>query len=871
MAQSAIVRRSWPLGFTPSADPINGDPSGLIRMDNLRMDQVGVLSLARGIQRLDPSGFPDFPDQIYSKNINGNDSIWLSLGSQGAGGTVRSLKGDFSDTVTLPAGSNAGCFGDCLGEILCISGKTRLKDNLTKIQNLGFQTPGAPAVGAISQPSLQITGTWTTNEGTQNAATSTGIYALVSPTTLRTINTLAAVINTTIIDGGANKTPGNDIFQFNFTPDDSSVVEGVAVAINLKDGSYYQYSFDLTNLLQGPQQTTLLSATRSQFTRHGTGGRGSGGNVSDWSDVVSFQFLVQCTSEINIDIDEIGFYGGVIGTLNGEYSWIQVNVTDNGYYVAKSQPSPSSVWTTVVNGNAVLTPSPVEASVTDIWYFRTTIAGSQVNSQSSFLDQYYQVATGKPGQPVTDATSDDDAIQIDIVLNPYLLSLQPLTDGFGITEDIFAVEGLYNERMLYMSVTSLYLSDQLNPDSVDGRFTIKVSGDPTEFNVWIKKLTNNVLILATSKNLYEISGTLLELPDGTIDATITPIGENYPPIGTSGSLAVSAGGSIFYVASDGIRATSGSNSQLISPQLNLLFQGETRSGLPGVVINNYARYAIAIGRGRLLVCLPLTDGSRWLFIYDLLTQTWRVQYTDPVSLFVTFSDRVLLGYEDNGVGQLYELDKQLEGGFYDNTGILQDGYAVNFQTVFDDNQQPNNRKDTFTLKIVADTGGNNHSVYIAVILPSDTNTDNPPDFIFIGNLNTDGIDTRYYDLSTEGITLGFKYAVKIVDVDLTTKFNLYEITIDYDARPEQLNYIRIQPNNLGTMSRKRFTSYSFIVDTMGNEVTFTPIVDNKTVGVTPLSITFNTPVKQTYIYYFTEEVIGTDISGILSGGVFELY
>ena len=95
---------------------------------------------------------------------------------------------------------------------------------------------------------------------------------------------------------------------------------------------------------------------------------------------------------------------------------------------------------------------------------------------------------------------------------------------------IIGCEGLYNERMLYLSESFLYLSDQLNPDAIDQRYTLKLFGDITEKNLWIKKLTNNVLIAGSSKNLYEISGTLLSLPDGTLDATITPIGEAYPPL-----------------------------------------------------------------------------------------------------------------------------------------------------------------------------------------------------------------------------------------------------------------------------------------------------------------------------------------------------
>ena len=42
MSQS-LVREKWELGWTPAADNINGNPSGLLRMDNLKLDSIGAL------------------------------------------------------------------------------------------------------------------------------------------------------------------------------------------------------------------------------------------------------------------------------------------------------------------------------------------------------------------------------------------------------------------------------------------------------------------------------------------------------------------------------------------------------------------------------------------------------------------------------------------------------------------------------------------------------------------------------------------------------------------------------------------------------------------------------------------------------------
>jgi hypothetical protein len=429
--------------------------------------------------------------------------------------------------------------------------------------------------------------------------------------------------------------------------------------------------------------------------------------------------------------------------------------------------------------------------------------------------------------------------------------------------------------MLYITSQYIYLSDTLNPDAVDSRYTIKAFGDPTEQNLWLKKLTNGVLILGTSKNLYEISGTLAPLPDGTIDAVVIPIGENYPPLSSD---VAAANATIFYVAADGIRYTQGSNSQQLSPQLNLLFQGEARFGFPPVAIypNNAVRYPITVAHGKLFTSLYMQDGTRWLFIYNFVRQTFTVQYTDPSSLFGTQSDRILAGYGAGGSqsfqsNALWELEMSTTGGFYDPSGTLLNGYTLNLLTVCDANQQPRNRKVLFTLKIVADTGGAKVNVFIGVDGQAVQQA---------GSITSSGISTSFIPLYNFNEPVlndtgsgNFRIQIQFRDDNLVTTFRLEEVTIEYDPYPEQVNYLVVQPSNFGNYDRKRWTSYAFVIDTLGYEVTFNPIVDG--VELTDQSITFATLIKQTVACYFNREVLGTDISGTLicqtAAGRFEYF
>jgi hypothetical protein len=855
---------NWPLGYLPSQDPVNGNPQGLTRMDNLYLDELGVLSLVRGIQRINPTTLADYPFTMYSKIINGaTEAIWATL-NETSTQIIRTAKGDFSDIVVVGEGNDFGAFGDALGEVICCAGIARIKDNTTVVNRLGLLTPSAPVVTNVSQPTLPLPGVWTQPTGTIKSSSANGIYGLSTTEGAQFIflDTFFGVVNTTLIGGAVADIPGNDTIQFDITPDDPTNITAVRLEFLLGPSNLYQYDFDPTTLTGGPQATTTLVVNRSQFTRFGrVGFRSSGAGTLDWTEVSAAKVSVSANYQMNCAINNILITGGAQGQINGSYTYITVTVNDNGVYQAKSPPSLPTSAVSILNGSAIIEALIVEEQVNQVWIYRN----------GGTLDQYYRVGIATVidnfVNPFTDNTSDTELLEIDLPLNPFLLTMVA-GDPNSINDTIYCIEGLFYDRMLYMGIGFIYISDSLNIDAIDSRYIIKAFGDPTEQNLWIKKLTNNVCILGTNKNTYEITGTFQPLPDGTIDVTINPIGENHPPISRNVCASQS---NIWYMAADGIRAMQGSNSTNFSPALRLLFEGENRGGIAPFYIGN-ADYPMTIGKTRFMVSIPSTDGTQRLFIYDLINNYWRMQYTNPISLFTTQTDRVLMGYNQfNGStgGDVYLLDSGL--GFTDNEDNFISGFPITFVTVFDANGQPRNRKDTFTMKLIVDTGGIACSVYIGKDEEGAT-------YQFVGNFTTNGLTTVYFPLNN--FTLGFRYSVKIVDNGndvggvfnaVLVTFKLYELTIEYEARPEQLDYMYIQPNNLGTVSRKRMVNFAFVIDTLGNTITFTPLIDNSNVGILPTSRQFSTPDKQTYIYYFTQEQIGTDINGVLSGGVFEFY
>ena len=843
-----LTRTAWNLGWTPCADNVNGDPAGLVRADNLTLDQRGVISLIRGLQQIG-SDFPDYVDRIYSKNISGTEKLWLSCGPIGQ----YILRGVTSFTE-FAEGTNRTTFGDALGNVLILAGRLRLKDpdGVSLPLPLGLVTAGTPTVSGTSQTTKLISGVVTALQGTSIGADTNSIYIQADQTASQAVAliTLSSVTNTLDLGDGPAGNPANDIIQFNVTPDDSTTVVGMSVdfILGASQGgnnltapfNYFTYQVDVTTLLAGYNQQSTLTPKRSDFTRIGTYPLG-------WDDVIGVRFTYKTTAFNSCDWGLVTFVGGQLGQINGSYTYIQVGVNDNGIYQALSPCSTASTSVTVINGAVTIMPGSVDVQqANQVWYYR--LGGT--------LDQYYRVGTGAVGVAFTDTLNDDDVLTLDIPLNPYLVSIQPLDDGNGIIDDIIGCAGLMYGRMLYMTYNLVYLSDFLDPDVIDGRYTLKASGDPSEINLWIKPLTNNVYLLGTNKNIYEITGTLTALPDGTIDAAINPIGEQYPPITED----VAAGeATVFYIGADGIRETQGSNSTQLSAALRLLFEGSNQWGIAPVVINPYADYAMAAGHGRFYISVPTTDGKIYLFIWDGINLYWRLCYTDPVSVYITVSGRVLLGYNlsaNNTLsGGLFQLD--VGNGIQDSTGALLEGWPFTFQTIFDANGQPRNRKDTFTLKIIANTGGAQVDAYLAKDGGS---------FVSVGNLTSTTLETFYFDINSE--TLGFRYAIQLLDHALVTQFDLYEITIEYDPRPEQNVYYRIQPNNLGSETRKRVVNFAFVIDTLSNSCQFQPIIDGISAGS---PITFSTTVKQTVVYYFTSETIGTDFSGIITGGPFEFY
>lgn len=893
-----LTYQNFPKGWLPSEDAVNGDPSGLLRMDNLRIDKEGVIGLIDGIQTVTAS-FSDFVSAMYSKIIGSTEYLWSATGYTSS--TITRGTGFFGGTSLIVSGGGApsgpASFTDALGYVLCTAGNLRTKDPILSAPTpLGIVTPPSPIVSLNSQTSLSmpcpdeiVIGTGTSPELTVDSTTFEG--QMCSSTNLN--------IDTTAIGGVPSNDIGLDLIQFPFTVVDkpSDVIDKIQVDF-LLDGdpsdpstyeNYYSVLLQAEWIPKGQNTQGLVKFNRYNAVRLGAD------QTLDWKAIIGIRFLVVATEAVTVKFGDLTLIGGADSGLNGIYEYLQVDVqTNGGKYLSKSPVSPlahaldGTTQFTLINGSVRIRPVTPNILVNEHWWYRraapgivgvNTVTGGQLTQ--SVLNQFYFVGRSDVGADFTDSSTDNEVIQLNadgsLLPNLFLQTLNTLDSVNGLQNPIYGMEGLYNERVLYMGASDIYLSDRLNPDAIDTRFTLRPSGDTAEKNLWLKKITNDLLLLGTTKDLYEIRGTLIDLPDGSIDARIVSLGEKFPPLCSD---VCWFNGALFYVTADGLRTTNGGSSVNISPQLRALFKdlvfgGGLASpvqvhGVPSVAIygDNQVPYSIAAAYQSIYFIVPLDDGTRRIFVFDTITKTYGLRFLDPVKLYSTAGGELFAAFGSSASNRVLALEAI--------AGYGVDGVAnipIKLRTVFNSNGQPRNRKDTFTLKLVLDTGGVDIGVEIQKNGIGVTELDETG-WVSLGNVSASGLTTVYLNLSAANVTLGFRYALQLTSTGFGLKtFKLYEATIEYEPRPEQVNYLRILPTNVGTISRKRWTAFAFVIDTLGNNIQFTPYLDNVAWSI---SDTFSTGTKLTYIYYFKSDAIATDIGGILMGGtgssgVFEFY
>jgi hypothetical protein len=907
--------------WSPNANEFEQNPQILLRADNLTFEEDGVVKTTRGAAYISSGAFGTAPNALYSQSLLGStvgsSTPTIKVRYVSSNGSVyRNYTGasptetDFSGALLTGGDSGYSAFGNAWGHTFVFSGTKKRADkgDDSSWRDLGIAAATAPTVARTTPPSIDVFSTWAPwtpapewfcPEGSLTVDTgNTWIKTAVDTTTKRGILAcpyygVSETIDLTNFGSTGQDTP-NDIWSMGVRVDDTASLikvriefilekEGVTgtppgalgTAVDVKNYYWFEWIND-AKLNEQPDLYTpdifdyqdkaefiekvkaslgegvvvdsffrdgsdfwgSLQCRRSQFKRSGTDA------AKDWKTVYGIRIIVESTESTNgLTIGYPGFIGGENGQLSGYYSYVQVNVIETGDYTEVGLASTAASEIQVINGSVTVTPSTPPAACNRVRIYR-----SSTNTPGYYLVK--EVAT--PYAAFTDTYSDIDAVRDGVGLENFRAALPS-----GIRQVVMP----YYDRAIYFDYNTCYPSFIYDPGSYDSRHEFRICGTDSEIILWATKVIDGVILVGTTNDIYSLSGDFgYEQDTGLLNISVESLGIKQPPV--SAAVCVWSN-NLIYLAEDGWRSLAGSQTQTVIDQIDLLYRKTARHGLGYAVTGsrNSDVSVCVVSGNKLYTAITDSVNGRVMHIYDFIRKQWNYwrDVADgndtPLTLFVEEDGTIIYSTGSAGDKYLSSFDvagtENILGSGAKNTFLLRTPYLCA--------QQPNRRKDPFTLRIKADSNNENVTVTIRGKGDGAASTLN-----FTQAFN--GLVNVYLSIAS-GLAVPKYFQVEITGA--TTRFVLHDIEIIFESRPEQLNYLLLSPETYGTDSRKRIPAIPLVIDTLSNNVTFTPIIDN----VPQTAATINTAYKSSYIYQFITDKTGRTIGGTLScsTGVFEFY
>lgn len=855
-----ITYNDFSAGWCPSDNDFHGRKNALLAMDNVELDQNGALTQIRG-EQLVRSGLPGNAHTLYSRIMGGARHDYAALG----GGQV------YRDSTSIVTGGDTSraAFGTAFNFTLIASGTQRKKDTGAGVPvNLGLITPApAPDLSpVVATAQIQVSTTlFILNDPFLKAPK--GTYLIDGDGILRLKANADGIVileswglTTTpydwsvFSDGGIETNddeaslyigsfvPANDTLQIDF------ILEPLNAAGAYSD--YYSFEVGIEDLQSFYPESPNFGAyfiqmKRGDFTRVGSSSAG-------WDTVYGFRIVYTTAKDIGLALGldpqaTLGMIGGS-HAQNGLYEYAQINVNNTGLYLAKSELGPASVpIRSHLAKNWIIPSVPSEPQVNEVWLFRRSINGEGT------LDQWYRVAQvvnsgGGWAFPVRDSMGDEEALTLDITVNLNLLSLI----SSRLTDKILDIVGPIEGRWLYFTTNTMYPSDINDPDLVDASLGVKTTSSVNETFLWARAVSDSTILVATSLDIYLLSGTFSTLPDNSVDLYYRPLHCQFPPITADVAIHNSTA---YYLANDGWRAFSlgGGNPSLVAPNTDQLYRNIPCYGYTGVDTKFLA------GTKRFPVCI--VSNKLWCFVtgtgrcevYDFVRQYWRViinGHGDATACFATQDGYVLVGYP---AALFYHLD-----------AITTTQQSIRILTNMNDGGLHKQRKDSYTLTVRAQTGLRpTLKGYLAAKIRRDdgitidltttpfrmTETDYPADMSL--DISSAVGPTKSYQVELTGL---------VYDLILT------DIIIDFEPRPPQLTSYKRFNTNFGNANKKRLRVWPLVIDTLGLGVRFKLFADN--VDVTAAAVSnplILTGEKTTYRVYIISDLFAVDYGYELTG------
>lgn len=849
-----LGQNNFDAGWAPSIDARNPVGNGLLRMDNVSLDEDGSLTALRG-NAVASEDFGQEIRNIYSKLIYRNGISKHYRYVHLADGSVYSNVGNDGDLThpraVLSGGNEFICaFGTAAGYTLVASGTKKRKDDGLLIKDLGIEAPTAPPeVDIIPNSRILLTDNFGNFQPIIETDGNIGeiVLAETDGLTLRpNINNNRAVVRLngswdfssfSDISGSIPLSPF-DVFNIRITSSKQSILTNVQINFLTEQRpeiydpndlvSMYSYTFEI----EGTSLSKNFNIDRRFFEK-----QQYPGSSLDWSDIKQIEIVVSTsgTSETDeIKINQGIWYTGK-GNLSGTYQWIQINgykhpETGNVSISPVGKSGDTFFETDPIqlnNERAKVTPQEPSGWGTDvnqIWIFRREVATFDSYYRSAVREDTGQFEDSKTDRQIIGRVGDISRIDDDRTIIPTRI------DWFieHPPDNIIGIAGPYFGRTVYLTEDKIYLSKIGDPDTVDSRYTFDVSGNSSERNLWCWQVGDSALLIGTNIDIYELSGSMRSFEDGSLDAQIRPYSIDSPPITRR---VCSYQDNLIYFSKEGWRVLNGTTSILLIGETRGLYNERDLYGFSQAILvaDQSRRFDCAVSRSKLYCIIhhdpnisnPL-NRERTLLVYDFQKKYWHATDLQPSCLWVEERGVVLAGFVD---GEGHDKDQML-------TLDRPEVYANQLNNIlirspFLYGGYPDSRKDVETLKIFANTKNQECTVGLYV--------DGSDTLVTIGTFSSNSPTLITFDLERfPSINLGRSFSISISGSNLTSEFKLFYWTINFTARPEQKNYQRIPPTNFGVAGRKRWYDLPFSLDTLGHDVEVTPIADG--VSLTPVNI-----------------------------------
>lgn len=725
-----LFRRDFSRGWFPSADSVNCPKNALLRADNCVLDELGILSVRPGSAKINSS-------VLASTDVHSLFTVYLSGARYRMAGVTDDIYSNGASLGQTMAGSGDVAFGSGMGQILFARSTSKKKYDGSTVRNWGIAQPNAaPTVAAVAADSktfsLCVTAdyaNWTQTEGTKADQTT---YIQVTPATVTGRGTITKVFASptdfTVYDAFQVATD-DDLLDFYFLVTEPQLLQFLRVQIDVNGGDfsedYYYYDWTPyapisaidngasivdynvnsyswaevrakleeqgvdTSVLNAAINPVLGASTWNHLSvRRGDMNRVGNTTGKNWSTVKAIQLVTQCSAATIVGFKTIKMVGGANRTLTGKYKWAVVAVRDTASYEGKSKPSDFSAEIelkaqacSATVAQSVVTALIAEGNATHLWLFR----------RGGVMDDWYRVSTAAVPSPsaavvFTDTMSDRDAMAANIKMQ---------TDVEMPPDNIIGIVGPHFDRMFCLTSTMLYPSRKLDLDSYAALQAITICG-AEETAYWVVKLGQE-LFIGTSRDIYRLSGYGDESNDGKLDFTKVGIGIGNPPISPA---IAQEGNTLVYLASDGWRIFTGTDSAPVRGDTDLLWRGYTRHGVSPInVSGSTARFKAAISKGVLSAITPEGSNTTYSSVLHRLSiaqqrwyrhvysPSWRSIYREP--------DGTLIAGDNAGF--VWVLD----------SGTQDDGADIPIEiwSPIDDNDQPYTPKVPLMHRVRLNTGG----------------------------------------------------------------------------------------------------------------------------------------------------------------------